>query len=164
MHQLPSRLDALGRLYLPCPQAAHLSSASTWQRWNLSPVLQAGNRDPEKLIPLFSQEPKGCLSQIQWQTLSLTSSPSWHLPQRTPIQDCDNATVKLKPSKESIISFFVVLTLPASWCFSCVATKLKISSSTGDLSPHSLPSSKEGEQGDQEIPNRLIFIKIHELN
>lgn len=32
------------------------------------------------------------------------------------------------------------------------------------LTPHSLPSSNEGEWGDREIPNMLIFIKIHELN
>lgn len=32
------------------------------------------------------------------------------------------------------------------------------------LTPHSLPSSNEGERGDGEIRNMLIFIKIHELN
>lgn len=32
------------------------------------------------------------------------------------------------------------------------------------LMPHSLLSSNEGERGDREISNTLVFIKIHELN
>lgn len=65
-----------------------------------------------------------------------------------------------KQLKERKISLFTILTFPACWHFSHVATKVKSSS----LMPHSLPSSNEGERGDWEIPNMLIFIKIHELN
>lgn len=76
-----------GCIYLvresPCPQAAHLSNASVQQRWKLSPISQAGKRDPGKFITSFCQEPKSSLSQIQQQTFSVSCSLSHHMPQRT---------------------------------------------------------------------------------
>lgn len=162
------------RIYLvresPCPRAAHLSNATSWQRWRLSPILQGGNRDPEKLITLFCQELKGSPSQIRWQTLSPTSSPqllhSFHVPQWAPIQDRANAIVNPNPFPVKGKKDFPVHDINIS----CLLVFLPRCYQSGKQQqrrrsmPYSLPSSNEGERGDREIPNTLVFIKIRELN
>lgn len=157
-------LPSAGHIYLvrerPCLWAAHLSNASAWQRQRLSPSYRQGTEAQRNSSIYFPRSSRAAYRRYDRPSVPPPLHCSFHLPQRALFQDCANATVNPKQLKERKISLFTILTFPACWCFSHVATKVKSSS----LMPHSLPSSNEGERGDQEIPNMLVFIKIHELN
>lgn len=95
-----------------------------------------------------------------------TAPPQLPLPQRAPTQDRANAIVNPNPfpvkGKKDFPAHDINISCLLVFLSCCYQSEKQ--QQRRRLVPYSLPSSNEGERGDREIPNTLVFIKIRELN